>query len=202
MRTVPLRVWGGGRPGSSGSKPGWPCPAMLPQQDLYMLLWGRAPCSWGPNLLQGIVGWGHLDCGSSLGGFCALFVLPLLNYLAPGSCSPLWHQESSACCVVQHLVRSYSTQLCCMCVHVHRVLTLRSQPPRLNQWTQSQGLGPEIKYYTTVFYVVLYSKVHKSITTCRRCTCGNVCHTCELIYDWTCECMFVSLKVRSLTVYV
>ena len=46
----------GGSPGSAGSKPGWPCPAMLPQQDLYMLLWGRASRSWGPNLLQVIEG--------------------------------------------------------------------------------------------------------------------------------------------------
>ena len=46
----------------------------------------------------------------------------------------------------------------------------------------AQGLGPEIKYQTTVFYTVLYSKVHKSMTTCRGGTRGNVCHTCELIY--------------------
>ena len=37
-------------------------------------------------------------------------------------------------------------------------------------WMAQQGLGPEIKYYTTVLYTVPYSKVHKSTTICRGCT--------------------------------
>ena len=50
-------------------------------------------------------------------------------------------------------------------------------------------------------YTVLYSKVHKSTTTCRRCTHMTVyARYMTNLPDWTCKYMLTSLRVCNLKV--
>ena len=59
--------------------------------------------------------------------------------------------------------------------------------------------GLELKI---LYYIVLYSKVHKSTTTSRRCMHMIMYARHVNSRDWTCECTFASLKVCNLKICI